>query len=106
MMGERLSGKVVVITGTGGGMGRVAASLFAREGARVVGCDIAADGAAETARNVVDAGGQMVSLHPCDLTDAAAAQALIEFAVDTYGGIDVVYNNAASAYFNSVAEMT
>jgi NAD(P)-dependent dehydrogenase (short-subunit alcohol dehydrogenase family) len=105
-MAGRLQGKVAIITGTGGGMGRVAAETFAREGARIVGCDVLEAGGEETTRLVRDAGGEMVSLQPCDLTDAAQAAAVIDLAVETFGGFDIVYNNAASACFNSVAEMT
>jgi meso-butanediol dehydrogenase / (S,S)-butanediol dehydrogenase / diacetyl reductase len=105
-MAGRLAGKVALITGTGGGMGAVAAELFASEGARVIGCDITADGAGQTVARVTADGGEMVSMHPCDLTDPAAARAFVALAIDTYGGIDVLYNNAATAHFNSVAKMT
>jgi meso-butanediol dehydrogenase / (S,S)-butanediol dehydrogenase / diacetyl reductase len=105
-MAGRLNGKVALITGTGGGMGRAAAELFAGEGARVAGCDVSPDGAAETVRRVTAEGGKMISLHPCDLTDPAAAQAIVDLTIDTFGGVDIVYNNAASACFNSVAAMT
>jgi NAD(P)-dependent dehydrogenase (short-subunit alcohol dehydrogenase family) len=105
-MAGRLQGKVALITGTGGGTGREAAEVFAREGARIVGCDLLEDGAAGTVRSVREAGGEMVSLHPCDLTDATQAAAFVELGVETFGGIDIVYNNAAWASFNSVAEMT
>ena len=54
----RLAGKVALITGTGGGMGRAAAILFAAEGARVVGCDIDAAGSARTVELARQAGGR------------------------------------------------
>jgi NAD(P)-dependent dehydrogenase (short-subunit alcohol dehydrogenase family) len=60
----RLAGKVCVITGTGGSMGRAAALTFAREGASVVGCDVAVELAEETVKAVQAAGGTMVSLQP------------------------------------------
>ena len=59
-MTDRLKDKVCIITGTGGGIGRAAATLFAKEGARVVGCDINADNAAATLDTVRSAGGRMV----------------------------------------------
>ena len=57
MSGGRLEGKVVLLTGIGGGMGRVTARLFAQEGATVVGCDLNPDSAAETVRLVEAEGG-------------------------------------------------
>ncbi|MBX3484859.1 SDR family NAD(P)-dependent oxidoreductase [Phenylobacterium sp.] len=103
-MAGRLAGKVAIITGTGSGMGRSAALMFAREGAKVVGCDInpAAGGTADDVRAT---GGEMVSLQPVDLSGAEGAERLVAFALEHYGRIDVVYNNAAMAYFAFVAEM-
>ena len=94
-MVDRLKGKTAVITGTGGGQGRAAALLFAREGASVVGCDLKVDGAAETVELVRAAGGRMESLHPLDLSDEAEAARLVRFAVEAYGGFDILYNNAS-----------
>src|SRR6185503_3490856 len=88
-MGGRLSGKVCVITGTGGAMGRASALTFAREGASVVGCDVAVEPAEETVELVHAGGGEMVSTQPCRLTDPADCVALVELAVATYGRIDV-----------------
>jgi len=103
---DRLRNKVCVITGTGSGMGRAAAMMFAREGARVVGCDINADSANATLDTVRSAGGQMVSLQPCDLAQRADVDRLMDFAVKQYGGIDVLYNNGAMAYFAWLPEMS
>jgi NAD(P)-dependent dehydrogenase (short-subunit alcohol dehydrogenase family) len=105
-MAGRLDGKVAIITGTGGGQGRAAARAFAAEGAKVVGCDVKEEGAAETLREVTDAGGEMISLHPCDLTDPEHVDRLMELAIDTYGGVDVLYNNAAVAQFAWIEDMT
>lgn len=102
----RLSGKVCVITGTGGSIGREAALAFAREGASVVGCDLTADAAQATVDRVRRAGGTMVSLHPCQLTAPAGCQALVDLAVRTFGRIDVLFNNAAMAYFNWLEDIT
>ena len=101
----RLSGKTAIITGTGSGMGRAAALLFAREGARIVGCDIDAARGEGIAEEVRRAGGSMVSLHPVDLSTPEGAEALIAFALDHHGGFDILYNNAAMAYFAWVADM-
>jgi NAD(P)-dependent dehydrogenase (short-subunit alcohol dehydrogenase family) len=105
-MAGRLEGKVCVITGTGGSMGRAAALLFAREGARVVGCDINPVADRATVEQVVAAGGAMVSQDPCDLTDPLQCQGLVDFAVATFGRIDVLFNNAAIAYFNWIEDVS
>jgi len=105
-MAGRLDGKVAIITGTGGGQGRAAARVFAAEGAKVVGCDIKEEGAEQTLREVTDAGGEMVSLHPCDLTDPEHVDRLIELAKESFGAVDVLYNNAAIAQFAWIEDMT
>jgi NAD(P)-dependent dehydrogenase (short-subunit alcohol dehydrogenase family) len=105
-MSPRLSGKVCVITGTGGSMGRAAALAFAHEGASVVGCDLNVDPAEATVQMVRRQGGTMESLQPCRLSNAAECQALVDFAVRTFGRIDVLFNNAAMAYFNWLEDIT
>jgi NAD(P)-dependent dehydrogenase (short-subunit alcohol dehydrogenase family) len=102
----RLRDKVCIVTGTGDGMGGAAALLFCAEGAKVVGCDINAQKAEATLREANKAGGQMVSLQPSDLTKQDQCDALVKLALDTYGGIDVVYNNAAMAYFGWMDQFT
>jgi NAD(P)-dependent dehydrogenase (short-subunit alcohol dehydrogenase family) len=102
----RLQGKVCIITGTGDGMGRAAALLFCSEGAKVVGCDINAQKAEATLRDAKNAGGEMVSLHPADLTKQAVCDELVDLALKSYGGIDVLYNNAATAYFGWMNEFS
>jgi NAD(P)-dependent dehydrogenase (short-subunit alcohol dehydrogenase family) len=105
-MTGRLKDKVCIITGTGSGMGRAAALLFCKEGAKVVGSDINADNAQATLRDVQKAGGQMVSLQPADLTKQERCDALVDLALKSYGGVDVVYNNAATAYFGWMDKFT
>lgn len=105
-MTGRLDGKVCIITGTGGSMGRAAAHLFAREGAKVVGCDINPESGQETLDEVKSAGGDMISLHPCDLRDRNQCEMLVQRGVDAFGQIDVLYNNAAMAYFAPFGEMS
>lgn len=105
-MAGRLAGKIALITGTGGGQGRAAARLFAAEGARVVGCDVKVEGAAETVEMVKAAGGEMVSLAPLDLTDEAEVARWIAFAVEAYGGIDILYNNASAPRFGPVDQLS
>src|ERR1700756_2129346 len=102
----RLNGKVCVVTGTGGSMGRAAAMRFAAEGAAVVGCDTNPDPAQETLELVRAAGGRMISLHPVDLTAMLGCQKLVEFAIREHGRIDVLFNNAAKAHFNWIEDIT
>lgn len=92
----RLAGKIAFITGTGGGQGREAARMFAAEGARIVGCDVNAAGAEETADMVREAGGEMASFAPVDLSDLEAARGWIEQGLAETGGIDILYNNASA----------
>jgi NAD(P)-dependent dehydrogenase (short-subunit alcohol dehydrogenase family) len=103
---DRLEGKVCIITGTGSGMGRAAALLFAREGAKIVGCDVNEATGQATLEAVRAIGGHMVSLQPCNMAKRADVDRLMALAVDTYGGVDVLYNNGSMAYFAWLAEMT
>ena len=103
---SRLSNKVCVITGTGGSVGRAAALAFADEGALVVGCDINITAAEATVEMVRAQGGEMISLQPCRLTNPAECLALVDLAVRTYGRINVLFNNAAMAYFNWLEDIT
>ena len=99
-MAGRLAGKVCVITGTGGSMGRAAALAFAGEGASVVGCDVIAEPAAATVELVHAAGGQMASQHPSRISDPAECAKLVELAVSEFGRIDVLYNLAARSHLH------
>jgi len=101
-MSERLAGKVCIITGRGGSMGRATAMTFAREGALVVGCDVAVEPAVETVDMVQATGGTMVSLHPCHLDDPADCTRLVNLAVGEFGRIDVLYNLAARSHFSPI----
>jgi len=92
----RLQGKVALITGGGRGIGRAAALLFAREGAQVVIAEIArADGEA-TERAIKKAGGA-ARFVATDVTRPEQVEAAVRAAVDTFGGLDVLYNNAGGA---------
>lgn len=105
-MAGRLEGKIALITGTGGGQGRAAALLFAREGAKVVGCDLKVEGAEETTRMVKDAGGDMVSMQPVNLSDETEVQRWIDFAVESYGDFDILYNNASGVKSGTIETLT
>jgi NAD(P)-dependent dehydrogenase (short-subunit alcohol dehydrogenase family) len=102
----RLSEKVCIITGTSGSMGREAALLFAKEGALVAGCGLHVEDAESTMDAVRQAGGKMVSMQPCDLSKPEDCQALVDLAVRTFGRVDVLFNNAAMAYFNWLEDIS
>lgn len=91
--GMRLSGKVAVITGAGSGMGRAMATLFASQGAKVVGADWNQEALDETVALVTSAGGEMVGIQG-NVADQAQAEAIIDKAVASFGKVDVLCNNA------------
>jgi meso-butanediol dehydrogenase/(S,S)-butanediol dehydrogenase/diacetyl reductase len=94
----RLAGKVVLISGTGGHIGRAAARLFAREGAQVVGCDLDEASAAATVEAVRSDGFGMLSLAPIDLADRTQVRGWLDGALRVHGRVDVLYNNAGRNY--------
>ena len=89
----RLEGKVALITGGASGMGKVASRLFATEGAKVVLTDVADEAGEATAVEIRTAGGEAVYVH-ADVSKEADAESMIRTAVDTFGGLHVLYNNA------------
>ena len=92
-MSGMFDGKVALVTGAGGGIGRATVLAFAREGARVVVSDLAEAGGEETARLVTEAGGG--ALHAaCDVTRPAEVEALVAAAVAAFGRLDCAHNNA------------
>lgn len=101
----RLAGKIALITGTAGGQGRAAALAFAREGAKVVGCDLNSTKANETVAMVRAAGGEMTSMAPVDLSVEEEAEAWVAQAAQTYGGIDILYNNASHGRLGPISSM-
>lgn len=89
----RLDGRVAVVTGAGAGIGRAITELFAAAGAAVVVSDLRTESAAEVARAIGGAGGRAAAI-ACDVTAEADLEALVDFAVRTFGGIDILVNNA------------
>lgn len=89
----RLQGKVAVITGAGGGMGRVAAELFARQGAQIAVADVNVEGGEETVDNVMEAGGDAFFVR-ANVADEEQVRHLMDSTVERYGALHVLYNNA------------
>jgi NAD(P)-dependent dehydrogenase (short-subunit alcohol dehydrogenase family) len=91
----RLSGKRAVITGGDSGIGRATAIAFAREGADVLIAYLSEDDDARDTAKLVEAAGRKAVLMPGDLADRAHCRAVVDKAVEAFGGIDVLVNNAA-----------
>ena len=89
----RLAGKVALITGAAGGIGREAAKLFAAEGARVVVADLEAAAGAAAVAEIERAGGEAVFAR-CDVSRGAELRAAVETAERRYGALHVLFNNA------------
>ena len=106
VMAGRLAGKVCLVTGTGGSIGRATALTFAREGAAVVGCDVGVEAAEQTAALVHGAGGSMVSLQPCLLDDPMECAKLVDLALGEFGRLDVVFNLAGRAHFGELENVS
>jgi NAD(P)-dependent dehydrogenase (short-subunit alcohol dehydrogenase family) len=87
-MGDRLAGKVAVVTGAGSGIGLATARRFAVEGARVICADIDDEAGAKAATEI---GGRYVKV---DVTSEPQVRDLFQAAVDEYGGLDIAFNNA------------
>jgi NAD(P)-dependent dehydrogenase (short-subunit alcohol dehydrogenase family) len=102
---KRLEGKVGIITGAVRGIGRATAERFSAEGASLVLADIDGDGIEKTAAEITAAGGSVVGQR-CDVSDAASCEAVVKRALDEFGKLNVLMNNAA--YFigkNTVEEV-
>src|SRR5712692_7342203 len=89
----RLANKVALVTGAGSGFGRATAQLFAREGARVVVVDVNEDSGCQTVDAVRSEGGEATFVR-ADVTKALDAEAMVRAAIDAYGRLDVIFNNA------------
>jgi NAD(P)-dependent dehydrogenase (short-subunit alcohol dehydrogenase family) len=99
----RLEGKVAIITGGGSGIGRAAAELFAREGAKVVVADYNAEAGQNALQAIKDSGGEAVFVK-VDVSDPDQVRTMVQTALDTYGGIDILFNNAGILLFGSVLD--
>lgn len=102
---RELAGRVAVITGGAWGIGRASALRLAQEGAHVALLDIDPEGAASTAREITERHGEGKALAiPCDVSDEAQVQRAFEQVVLSWGGLDIVINNAGIAHSAPITE--
>lgn len=93
-MGNRLDGKVCIVTGSGSGMGRASAAEMAAQGGRVMVTDVNEESGRETVAQILAAGGE-ADFFRCNLRNGDEIKALMDFTAKRFGGIDVLHNNAA-----------
>jgi len=104
-MEKMLDGKVAIITGSGRGIGRATALMFAREGAKVVVSDIDPQPAQETVADIIKGGGEAVS-HVGDATSPAFADSIVKAAIDKWGALHIIVNNAGYTWDALIHKMT
>ena len=100
----KLEGKIAIVTGTSPNIGAGIAGALADEGAAVVCVDVVPDNALQCAGWITGRGGRALGL-PCDVTDEAQVEAMVARVRDTFGGVDVLVNNAGILGGLSVVEM-
>ncbi len=102
--GQKIRGKVSVVTGASSGMGRAIAELFAREGSRVVIADVNEEGLNETLASIRENDGEAISVIT-DVSDKEQVKRMVETAVGEYGSLDILVNNAGIVEDNPVVEI-
>jgi 3-oxoacyl-[acyl-carrier protein] reductase len=90
---DRLKDKVAIITGAAAGIGRETALLFAREGAKVVLCDLAVDQLNHVMKTIEETGGKAIGLK-CNVASEEEVKGMVAASLDAFGRIDVLVNNA------------
>ncbi|GIO56926.1 SDR family NAD(P)-dependent oxidoreductase [Paenibacillus cineris] len=100
----RLAGKIALITGSGSGIGKAAALLFAQEGATVIVNDLDAQKGGETVQEIVEMGCKGMFIQ-ADVTDPASVQAMVEQTIAAFGHIDVLFNNAGISGVGALHEV-
>lgn len=100
----RLTGKIAIVTGAGSGIGAVTATTLAAHGASVVAADLNAQGAEKVVAQIAEAGGAAIAA-AFDLGDEGSIQELVAAAVAGYGGIDILFNNAAATHLGGTVDV-
>ena len=100
----RLKDKVALITGAGSGIGRASAICFARDGAKVLAVDTQRDDNDETVRSIRAEGGAATVFHG-DVTDSDAVRRMVAAALETYGRLDILFNNAGISVRGTILEI-
>lgn len=101
----RLKDKVAVITGAGGTIGRVTADRFANEGAKILATDISVEAGESTVKAIKDRGGEAFFVN-ADISKVPEIEKIMVSAVDTFGKIDILFNNAGNELVKSIHEYT
>ena len=94
MIDYGMDGKVALVTGAAGGIGRAAALTFARSGASVLVCDVSEAGGCETVALIAASGRGKAAFQHCDVSKADDVKAMVAAAVETFGRLDFAFNNA------------
>ena len=103
-MEKKLEGKVALITGSGRGIGRELALMLAKDGAHIVVNDLDADPANQTVEDITAMGGKAVACNG-SVTEAEFPERVINTALDTFGGLDIIVNNAGYTWDNVIQKM-
>ena len=103
-MGKKLEGKVALITGSGRGIGRELALMLSKDGAHIVVNDLDADPGNQTVEDVIAMGGKAVACNG-SVTDDDFPERFINTALDTFGGLDIIVNNAGYTWDNVIQKM-
>ncbi len=101
----RLQDKAAIVTGGASGIGRAICELFAQEGAKVVVADIDVEGGQETVRLIDSSGGEAVFVKT-DVSREGDVEAMVQAAVEAYGTVNVLVNDAAAFVFGQVQDVT
>ena len=103
-MEKKLEGKVALITGSGRGIGRELALMLAKDGAHIVVNDLDADPGNQTVEDIIAMGGKAVACNG-SVTDDNFPERFIDTALDTFGGLDIIVNNAGYTWDNVIQKM-